>query len=99
MSRVVTDSFFEFYLYSNLTYVVELYLESYRKVYAESLLNPLLESLALFLMKHLNKRRDSDGGLLHAKSSKRPIGNSASWRPLDSLELHIGQEMSTLNFT
>lgn len=39
MSRVVTDSFFEFYLYSNLTYVVELYRESYRKVYTESLLH------------------------------------------------------------
>lgn len=51
MSRVVTDSFFEFYLYSNLTYVVELYLESYLKVYTESVLHTLLESLSLFLMK------------------------------------------------
>lgn len=51
MSRVVTDSFSEFYLYSNLTYVVELYLESYRKVYTESVLHTLLESLSLFLMK------------------------------------------------
>lgn len=51
MSRVATDSFFEFYLYSNLTYVVKLYLESYRKVYTESLLHTLLESLALCLMK------------------------------------------------
>lgn len=53
MSRVIADLRFEVYLQSYLTYLVKLYLESYRKVYLESLVHPVLESSPLFVVKLL----------------------------------------------